>query len=341
MKIFYGICGEGMGHGGRSLAMIERLESLGHQVTIFTYKDALRLLAQAGYQPHAIAGVQFCQKPSGAVDTPRTLCDFSGFLRRKRESIDLIRQMALVERPDLFITDFEPLTAAAAAALGIECASIDNQHRFCHPLGRGFPWHLQVYGRLAGQFVRHWIQGPRACIVAVFHDCPPSRHYRHVDVLLRRQIAALVPREDEHVLVYARAGIGRRLAEVAAAVPSARFIVYGCDGPRADNVEYKPTSHEMFARDLASCRAVICSAGQQLIGEACYFGKPLLAVPIPKQHEQQINACYVERERIGEHCPIDDASPARVQRFLGCRFAAARRGNGVDQALDLLGIHHG
>ncbi len=340
MKIFYGICGEGMGHGGRSIALIERLVALGHRVTLFTFADAFRLLVDSGYQPHRIEGLQFRQKPDGAVDKLRTVRGLCGYLRRRRESLDLIRQLALAEQPDLFLTDFEPLTALAAASLRVECVSIDNQHRFCHPLGTDFPLFLQVYGRLAGEFVRRWIKAPRQCIVAVFHQCPTSRHYQHVDPLLRERIARLEPTDGDHVVIYARAGLGRRMAEVASSVP-ARFIAYGCDGPAAGNIEYKQTSGEQFARDLASCRGVICSGGQQLIGEAGYFGKPLLVVPIPGQHEQEINAHFARREGIGEHCPIDELGRARVERFLQHRHAPRRRANGVDQVLELLGIRHG
>jgi uncharacterized protein (TIGR00661 family) len=176
--------------------------------------------------------------------------------------------------------------------------------------------------------------------VAVFHECPRSRHYRPVDALLRKPIAQLEPASADHVLIYARGGLGRRIAEAAVRVP-VRFVAYGCDGPRTANIEYKPTSNEAFSRDLASCRAVVCSGGQQLIGEARYFGKPLLVVPIPRQHEQEINARYARRERIGDYCPIDELSPQRIERFLASRFASARPANGVDQVLDLLRIPHG
>ncbi|MGD9722061.1 MAG: glycosyltransferase family protein [Pirellulales bacterium] len=340
MKIFYGVCGEGMGHAGRSIAMIERLTALGHRVTIFTYAEAYRLLVDAGYEPQRIQGLHFHQKTDGAVDVWRTAGGFCQFLRRRRESVDFIRQMALEQQPDLFLTDFEPLTALAAASLRKECVSIDNQHRFCHPLGSDFPRHLQVYGRLAGAFVHRWIKRPRQCIVAVFHRCPASRHYRHVDALLRGRISRIEPTPGDHVLLYARAGLGRRMAEVAAGV-SACFVAYGCEGPPAANIEYKRTSDEHFARDLASCRAVICSGGQQLIGEARYFGKPLLIVPIPKQHEQEINAHYASREGIGSYCPVAELNGRRVDEFLRGQYGRRRGVNGVDQVFDLLGINNG
>ena len=136
MKIFYGICGEGLGHSGRSLALIERLVALGHAVTIFTFADAYRLLADSGYQPHRIEGLRWRENKRGGVSTLGTVANLCEFLRARRESLDAIRQLALVERPDLFITDFEPLTSLAAASLKIPCVSVDNQHRFCQPLGR-------------------------------------------------------------------------------------------------------------------------------------------------------------------------------------------------------------
>jgi uncharacterized protein (TIGR00661 family) len=340
LKIFYGICGEGMGHGGRSIALIERLIALGHRVTIFTFADASRLLKSAGYEPHEIEGLQFRPTRDGGVDPVRSIGNVWRYLSRRRDSLDFIRQLALVERPDLFITDFEPLTALAAASLKTPCYSIDNQHRFCHPLGSDFPLYLQVYSRLTGEFVRRWIKQPRRCIVAVFHNCPPSLHYERVDALLRDRIARLRPTEGDHVLLYGRGELGRRMTSVASTVPE-RFIAYGCEGVRADNIEYKPTSQEGFAADLASCKAVVCTGGQQLIGEARYFGKPLLVVPIPNQHEQEINARYARREGLGDYCPIARLTRERIQRAVARRVSSRARTNGVDQALDLLGIGHG
>jgi uncharacterized protein (TIGR00661 family) len=340
MKIFYGICGEGMGHAGRSLALIERLSALGHRVTIFTFADALRLLGSAGYEPVAIDGLQFRIAADGGVDALRSVANLYQYLRSRRASLDVIRQLALAERPDLFITDFEPLTALAAASLRTPCVSIDNQHRFCHPLDGDFPLSLRLYSRLAGQVVRRWIRRPRQCIVAVFHQCPLSRHFRNVDVLLRERIANVQPRAGEHVVLYGRGELGRRMARVASAV-NERFVAYGFEAEPAANIEHKRTSNNEFIEDLASCKAVVSSGGQQLIGEARYFGKPLLVVPMPKQHEQEINARYAKKEGLGDYCSIEQLSPQRIERFVRQRYSTSRPGNGVDQVLDLLEIGHG
>lgn len=340
MRIYYGICGEGLGHSGRSLALIERLTALGHVVNVFTFADAYRLLASSGLNPHRIQGLQWKETACGGVSTVGTLCNLRCFLRNRCESIDYIRQQALVERPDLFITDFEPLTALAATSLKIPCVSIDNQHRFCQKLGDCFPWRLKAYGRLAGEFVRRWISGPRECIVSVFHDCPPSSTFRRVDPMFRERIAGLQATQGDHVLIYGRSAVGRRIAEIAAKVP-ARFIGYGFEGPAAPHIEYRRASYDQFAADLASSRAVIAMAGHQLISEARYFGKPLLVVPMPNQHEQAINAYYARLERFGEFVAIEKLTPEHIRHVLNRPAAPARRSNGVDQVIDLLGIGYG
>jgi len=311
MKIFYGICGDGMGHAGRSIALIERLTSLGHRVFIFSFGDGVRLLTKFGYAAQLIEGLRFQQTASGAVDTLRTARSLPSYFARRRSSIDLIVQTARREHPDFFITDFEPLTAIAASMEKIPCVSLDNQHRFCHPLESFFPLYLHWYCAAAGSFVRWWIKHTSMNIVATFHDCPRSQ-----------------------------SAIGRRIASLASGL-SEPLLAYGFDGPPAAHLQYRPLDDPGFAEDLASCRAVICLAGQQLLAEARFFGKPVLAIPMPNQHEQEINARYVRAERLGDFCPIGSLTRERIARFLDQQYAPSQRPNGVDQVLDLLRLGYG
>jgi uncharacterized protein (TIGR00661 family) len=340
VKIFYGICGEGLGHSGRALALIERLAALGHDVTIYTFGDAFRLLVKGGFQPRRISGLRWCVNSRGGVAPVGTLINLARFVRRRRQSLDRIRQEAIAERPDLIITDFEPLTALAAASLGIHCVSVDNQHRFCQPLGSSFPAALRAYGRFAGGFVRHWIRRPQQCVVAAFHGGPPSREFRRVNALFRESVTRHRATDGPHVLIYSRGEHGRRIAQHAARV-DAEFIAYGFEGPAVDNIQYKHADYEQFAADLASSRAVVAAAGHQLISEARYFGKPLLVVPLANQHEQSVNARFVELEHIGEATAIDHLTPNMIQRLLQRPASTPRTSNGVDEVLNLLEIDHG
>ena len=158
--------------------------------------------------------------------------------------------------------------------------------------------------------------------------------------MLRDRMARLRPSKGDHLLLYGRGKIGKQMARIASAVPE-RFIAYGCSGQPAENIDHKQISYDEFAADLASCKAVVCTGGQQLIGEARYFGKPMLVVPIPNQHEQEINARYARKERIGDYCPLGRLTAARMRNFLRQEFLEKPSTNGVDETLELLGISYG
>lgn len=119
------------------------------------------------------------------------------------------------------------------------------------------------------------------------------------------------------------------------------FVARGCSGRTAANIEYKRASYADFATDLASSRGVVALAGHQLISEARHFGKPLLVVPLPNQHEQAINAHYVRREGVGDFVAIDRLTPKHIRQTLERHAAALRPANGVVQTLELSGIRHG
>jgi UDP:flavonoid glycosyltransferase YjiC (YdhE family) len=77
------------------------------------------------------------------------------------------------------------------------------------------------------------------------------------------------------------------------------------------------------------------------MGEARYFGKRMLVVPMPNQHEQEINARYARLGGIGDYCSIADLTGDRIIKSLKQPVANGQGANGVDQVLDLLGIGYG
>jgi uncharacterized protein (TIGR00661 family) len=122
----------------------------------------------------------------------------------------------------------------------------------------------------------------------------------------------------EHLLVYLNHGAYQLTPRVESALRSLSFpvIVYGTPRRGVDgNLTFRPPSNEPFLDDLASCRAVFSTAGNQLVGEALWFNKPMLVMP---EHtvEQRLNAAAVERLGIGmqvHHTLIDART---FQRFL-------------------------
>ena len=83
---------------------------------------------------------------------------------------------------------------------------------------------------------------------------------------------------------------------------------------RDGNLSYRPFANEAFVDDLRTSRGVVASAGYSLMSEAVYLRKPMLALPLAGQFEQEMNARYLERLRFGTAAAALD-EPA-LERFL-------------------------
>jgi uncharacterized protein (TIGR00661 family) len=62
---------------------------------------------------------------------------------------------------------------------------------------------------------------------------------------------------------------------------------------------FKAFSKQGFLNDLASCKAVMATAGFTLMTESFYLRKPYLALPMRGQFEQEINAFLLARLKYG------------------------------------------
>jgi hypothetical protein len=76
-----------------------------------------------------------------------------------------------------------------------------------------------------------------------------------------------------------------------------------------------PDPNKNYAQHLASCTAVITSAGHQSICEAIYLGKPIFVIPQRGQYEQRLNAQMLRKSGRGEYSTLR-ALKKRLPRFL-------------------------
>ena len=118
----------------------------------------------------------------------------------------------------------------------------------------------------------------------------------------------------DHILVYATAGFDS-LLQLLRTFKDETFIVYGYHKDLTEaNIQFRSFSDIGFLQDLASCKAVIATAGFTLITEALYFRKPYLALPMQGQFEQVLNATMLQRQGYGRAC--FDLSKQEISAFL-------------------------
>jgi hypothetical protein len=97
--------------------------------------------------------------------------------------------------------------------------------------------------------------------------------------------------------------------------------------------------------DLAGCDAVVSTAGNQLVGEALFLGKPMLVMPEAWNFEQSVNAHFLEQSGAG-WAERGALTPQRLGAFLeasGTLRANIRRESvyGNDAAIAALERHLG
>lgn len=317
-RIFYGLCGEGLGHATRTMAVIDYMPDV--EFHIFTYGAAETYFKRINYQHlYPIDGMMFSYKDD-RVDSWGTLDSAYKFITGPmKKNVEFITEKAKEIKPDLFISDFEPSVPRAAKECGGKLISLDNQHRFAYVDMIHLPLWLRVYGWFCGFVAKLMVPNPDHRIISTFHwDKIRIRGHNVVltNGLLRKEVAEMTVKRHDYILVYLRKSISTKVLEAIRNLDES-FIVFGYVDPelkvdleRQGNFEFYLPS-PVFVHYLASCKAVISTAGNQLMTEARYFGKPIIYIPEPGQHEQAINAAYagsLDGIGLGDWCPADSIS---------------------------------
>jgi len=181
------------------------------------------------------------------------------------------------------------------------------------------PFRLRTKAAFIGQTLKFFHNRQMMTVISSFYSHPlkkTAKNVEQVGVFINQLIRSLTPVDDGHILVYQRKFIDRNLIKSLSAIKR-RVIIYNhAKHEKNGNIEFKTISLSTFAEDLASCSCLISTAGNQLIGEAMYLGKPVLAIPEPDNFEQQINAYFLAQSGAGVDCEIEKMNPDVLHRFI-------------------------
>ncbi|TWU00379.1 MurG-like transferase [Botrimarina colliarenosi] len=320
--LYYSVMGEGRGHAARARAVVERLRDR-HRVVLFTSHDALSFLkkhydADPEVDVREIPGLKFHYTPAG-IDNLKTIrlgLAFWASMGRYTRRLDKVIES---ERPDLVITDFEPLAPRAARRAGVPILSLDHQHFLSTYDLSSLPRELRDWAwRMSWSIWAFGIRQERT-VVSAFYKPPLRRGCEdivQVGPLIRRAVAERQPTTGEHLLSYVRRATPQGVIDRLAGLPMpVRLYGLGVRPPQG-SVTFCEINETTFVDDLASCDAVVAAAGNQLMGEALYFGKPVLALPERHHYEQRINATFVEQMGAGEQQILERLSSKDLANFL-------------------------
>jgi uncharacterized protein (TIGR00661 family) len=294
VNILYGIQGTGNGHLSRARAMAEAFAARGASVRyLVSGRDPSQLFDMQAFGDFALRrGLSFVSE-AGRVRYRKTLLAnrYVGFLRDVRD-LD-------VQRYDLILSDFEPVTAWAGTLRRRPVISFGHQPAFDHA--------VPVAGQnLVSELVMRWF-APGGVRVGLHWAryapliLPPIVHLPEGSTLRRAgKILVYLPFEDS-----------AQLLPLLARIDRADFHVYAPGLAHEDrgNLHLRPASVDGFHADLRDCEGVICGAGFELASECLVLGKRLLVKPQGRQMEQASNALALEELRLATPLPRLEREP--------------------------------
>lgn len=314
--IAYSFAGEGMGHFSRALSLVPELSKT-NKVIAFCPSNMMHLAPELGVETRPLDVPRFKTTPRGISLLGTALINSRLLLSMRSTARKLAKELEK-NGVDLVVSDFEPTLPRAALMAGIGWISVDNQHRFCYP-SRELTLGLRAYAMAMGAFVRLYTPGSAWDVISTFHHCEVGKNATFVGPIHRPDVQNAIPSMGDYLLAYAPGPSANPLVRAVLASGVKAFI-YGQGNmllewgySTLDSATFMKTDTKSFAEHLAGCRAVATTAGVQLVGEAIWLGKPMLAVPIPGQWEQDYNAYHVRSMGVGIAATMSKVSSLDVR----------------------------
>lgn len=301
MRIVYGVHGYGRGHATRALAILPDL-ARNHDLLVLAGGDAY----DAIHEHHRVTRIPtlgYAHRTDGTQSHLLTLKrNLPGYLdlRYRGPAFQMVEAAVRDFDPQAAISDAEPWTHRVAARLGIFRIGIDHFGImvYCRPAMR---WIDRIVSYRDAWVYRHLMGDPDRAIVSSFYDAPTRRPgVRVVGTPLRPAVFQFQASTGTHLLAYFNRGVPfcKRI-RTALRKLNLPVLIFGTRRiGTEDNLEFCPRGDRTFLQALASCRAVISSAGNQLVGEALHFGKPMFVIP-ENCVEQRMNAVALAQNGIG------------------------------------------
>ncbi len=337
MRVYFGVCGIGLGHAGRCVPIARRLQEMGADVLFSTYRDAIDYVLQEGFPLVKAPSMGFMVKPDGTVDFRQTVVNpgpfFASFtlLRQVEAEIEFIRAF----KPDVVVSDSRVSPLLAAKMLHIPDVCILNQFQIIIPRRRKFLRLAKLVdtGALA-MIGKIWTSGahlmipdfPPPCTLSAGNLRIPKSYQKRVKLIgpilpvhpdslpSKEEIREKLGLDNDLPLIFIpisgplneRIYLLNVLRRILKDFPDDYQVVMSCGDPdpspkpvRFGRVAIYPWVPNRFEY-LKACDLVVSKAGHGTIAQAICYGKPMILIPTPSHTEQLNNSRRVAEMGIAE-----------------------------------------
>ncbi len=313
MKILYGISGIGTGHSNRQMPIIEHF-ARDSTMAIFCYDESHRIYSQkfAGQDNVTIIPIDipFIAGNLHGLDWKETARVNRGKDFNTINSLAMARAEEVLGKPDIVVTDYEPLSAQYAYAHDAPLVTLDQQSKYL--CGDNFPEFDGQSFQDEIMRLRMFFPTADARIACSFFqvESPENRYgVRIFPSTLKDQIVGLERKEENSVLMYvsSQKAFVQSLDEVMemCAAQDEHFDIFLRNIPELEvpaNVTVYQHGDPRFYDALSKCKGIVSTAGHTLLSEAMYLGIPVYAIPL-SVYEQHMNAHVLEQHGFGVSRP--------------------------------------
>ncbi|MEK6906798.1 MAG: MJ1255/VC2487 family glycosyltransferase [Nanoarchaeota archaeon] len=309
MRILYGVSGDGFGHSSRALVIGKYLEKRGHKLIIVTYGQAYNVLKNK-FNVFKIKGLRIIFR-KGILKKRKTILSNFKIFPKNILNIEKFDKLMNEFKPDLCISDMEPVVPILSFWYKIPLMSIDNQHRITNLKISVPKKYLKSY-LIAKKVINTFVRKADFFIVVSFTKNKILKKKTFVvPPIIREDVRKLKPVYKDKILVY----LTRKNREILNTLNKIdeSFVVYGYDKDgKKGNLEFK--TKKSFLEDLRECKAIIGSSGFSLMSEAIYLKKPYFAIPLKGQFEQVLNSLFLKKAGFGEY--DEEINTKNIKLFL-------------------------
>jgi uncharacterized protein (TIGR00661 family) len=300
-RILYGLCGEGLGHASRSKILINHLKKKGHNVRIVAGGKAFVFLSKEFKHVERVESPRFEYKGNQVRLLYSCLKMLYATIAKTPKSLKKVKKIIKEFKPDIIITDSEPISHVAARLHKIKRLSVDNPQALLHRKykvlsGEIVPWLILFIALKVSMF------GADKYLIYDFSDKQINNsRVLFLKPLIQEGIQKQQPKIGEHIFVYQTSISTGFICKILKQF-NERFIVYGFNKDQVDgNIIFKTFNDDEFYTDISNCKAVITNGGFTVISEALYLKKPVFSLPIRHQFEQVLNGQFVQNLGFGEY----------------------------------------
>ncbi|UCD14484.1 MAG: hypothetical protein JSW60_03445 [Thermoplasmatales archaeon] len=293
-RILYGLCGEGFGHASRCKILINHLKK-NHDIRIVAGGKAYKFLSKEFDNVEEIESPRLIFEGNDVKLFHSILVMLYRTIVSTPFSFFKVRSIFKDFKPDILITDADPISHSAARFSRVKRMSIDNPQALLHrkynvPFREFISWFVLMIALKISMF-----GADRYIIYDFFEEQAKDPRVLFLKPLIPEGILKQQPIYGDHIFVYQSLGDNDSICGVLKKF-NETFVIYGFNKNKVDgNLIFKEFNQDEIYQDIAHAKAVITNGGFAIIGEALYLKKPIFSIPIKYQFEQHVNGQFVEK----------------------------------------------